>query len=188
MQPSMPTIVINIGNNNSSLGSVGKNLPYATSSSGNIVINIGKASTRNFDSVVSESKVQHNQGRPLDTNAIEPHIHNASAFQSNFVNTNVPRDNVVNTNVPKESSRFAFSNISFAALAPPPSAPPPSFLFACSNSPQSTTLLKKNANMSLPNAVYLNNREEFERLLRSGSDVNEKDLDYVRYIIKHTTH
>ena len=186
MQPSMPTIVINIGNNNSSLGSVGKNLPYATSSSGNIVINIGKASTRNIDSVVSESKVQHNQGRPLDTNAIEPHIHNASAFQSNFVNTNVPRDNVVNTNVPKESSRFAFSNISFAALAPPPSAPPPSFSFACSNSPQTaTTLLKKNAYMSLSEAVKHNKREEVERLLRSGSDVNEKDE--VRYIIKHAT-
>ena len=42
--------------------------------------------------------------------------------------------------------------------------------------------------MSLRNAVIQNNREEFERLLRSGSDVNEKDLDYVRYIIKHTTH
>ena len=42
--------------------------------------------------------------------------------------------------------------------------------------------------MSLPEAVKHNNREEVERLLRSGSDVNEKDLDYVRYIIKHTTH
>ena len=41
-------------------------------------------------------------------------------------------------------------------------------------------------NMSLPRVVDHNNREEFERLLRSGSDVNEKD--YVRYIIKHTSH
>ncbi len=29
--------------------------------------------------------------------------------------------------------------------------------------------------MSLPRAVQENNREEVERLLRSGSDVNEKD-------------
>ena len=40
--------------------------------------------------------------------------------------------------------------------------------------------------MSLPRAVIQNNREEFERLLRSGSDVNEKDG--VCYIIKHTSH
>ena len=40
--------------------------------------------------------------------------------------------------------------------------------------------------MSLLEAVDQNNREEFERLLRSGSDVNEKDG--VRYIIKHTSH
>jgi len=40
--------------------------------------------------------------------------------------------------------------------------------------------------MSLPGAVERNNREEVERLLRSGSDVNEKDR--VRYIIKHATH
>ena len=40
--------------------------------------------------------------------------------------------------------------------------------------------------MSLPRAVEQNKREEFERLLRSGSDVNEKDG--VRYIIKHTSH
>ena len=40
--------------------------------------------------------------------------------------------------------------------------------------------------MSLPRAVIQNNREEFERLLRSGSDVNEKYG--VRYIIKHTSH
>ena len=40
--------------------------------------------------------------------------------------------------------------------------------------------------MSLPEAVKHNNREEVERLLRSGSDVNEKDG--VRYIIKHATH
>ena len=40
--------------------------------------------------------------------------------------------------------------------------------------------------MSLHRAVDQNNREEFERLLRSGSDVNEKD--WVRYIIKHTSH
>ena len=39
--------------------------------------------------------------------------------------------------------------------------------------------------MSLPRAVEQNKREEFERLLRSGSDVNEKDG--VRYIIKHAT-
>ena len=37
--------------------------------------------------------------------------------------------------------------------------------------------------MSLPDAVRQNNREEVERLLRSGSDVNEKDG--VRYIINH---
>ena len=35
--------------------------------------------------------------------------------------------------------------------------------------------------MSLPGAAERNNREEVERLLRSGSDVNEKDR--VRYII-----
>ena len=40
--------------------------------------------------------------------------------------------------------------------------------------------------MSLPGAAERNNREEVERLLRSGSDVNEKD--WVRYIIKHATH
>ena len=40
--------------------------------------------------------------------------------------------------------------------------------------------------MSLPNAAFFNNREEVERLLRSGSDVNEKDG--VRYVIKHATH
>ena len=40
--------------------------------------------------------------------------------------------------------------------------------------------------MSLPRAARGNNREEVERLLRSGSDVNEKDG--VRYIIKHTSH
>ena len=40
--------------------------------------------------------------------------------------------------------------------------------------------------MSLPYAVAQNKREEVERLLRSGSDVNEKD--WVRYIIKHTSH
>ena len=40
--------------------------------------------------------------------------------------------------------------------------------------------------MSLLDAVCENNREEVERLLRSGSDVNEKDR--VRYIIKHATH
>ena len=37
--------------------------------------------------------------------------------------------------------------------------------------------------MSLPGAAERNNREEVERLLRSGSDVNEKDR--VRYIINH---
>ena len=40
--------------------------------------------------------------------------------------------------------------------------------------------------MSLPRAVQENNREEVERLLRSGSDVNEKGG--VRCIIKHATH
>ena len=40
--------------------------------------------------------------------------------------------------------------------------------------------------MSLPRAVDQNKREEVERLLRSGSDVNEQDG--VRYIIKHTSH
>ncbi len=40
--------------------------------------------------------------------------------------------------------------------------------------------------MSLPRAAQENNREEVERLLRSGSDVNEKDR--VRYNIKHATH
>ena len=40
--------------------------------------------------------------------------------------------------------------------------------------------------MSLPRAAKQNNREEVERLLRSGSDVNEKDG--VRYIIKHASH
>ena len=35
--------------------------------------------------------------------------------------------------------------------------------------------------MSLPEAAQQNSREEVERLLRSGSDVNEKDR--VRYII-----
>ena len=35
--------------------------------------------------------------------------------------------------------------------------------------------------MTLPNAVDENNREEVERLLRSGSDVNQKDG--LRYII-----
>ena len=40
--------------------------------------------------------------------------------------------------------------------------------------------------MSLPAYVRQNNREEVERLLRSGSDVNEKNR--VRYIIKHATH
>ena len=35
--------------------------------------------------------------------------------------------------------------------------------------------------MSLPRAVVQNKREEVERLLRSGSDVNEQD--YVRYIL-----
>ena len=40
--------------------------------------------------------------------------------------------------------------------------------------------------MSLPNAAKCNQREEVERLLRSGSDVNEKGG--VRYIIKHATH
>lgn len=38
----------------------------------------------------------------------------------------------------------------------------------------------------LPDAVERNNREEVERLLRSGSDVNERDG--VRYNIKHATH
>ena len=37
--------------------------------------------------------------------------------------------------------------------------------------------------MSLSRAVQENNREEVERLLRSGSDVNEKDR--VRCIINH---
>ena len=40
--------------------------------------------------------------------------------------------------------------------------------------------------MSLPRAAEENNREKVERLLRSGSDVNEKSQ--VRYIIKHATH
>jgi len=35
--------------------------------------------------------------------------------------------------------------------------------------------------MSLPRPAQENNREEVERLLRSGSDVNDKD--WVRYII-----
>ena len=39
--------------------------------------------------------------------------------------------------------------------------------------------------MSLPIAVCEHKREEVERLLRSGSDVNER---WVRYIIKHTSH
>ena len=39
--------------------------------------------------------------------------------------------------------------------------------------------------MSLPRAVDQNNRDEVERLLRSGSDVNEKNG--VRYINKHAT-
>ena len=37
--------------------------------------------------------------------------------------------------------------------------------------------------MSLPDAAKQKNREEVERLLRSGSDVNERDG--VRYNIKH---
>ena len=40
--------------------------------------------------------------------------------------------------------------------------------------------------MSLPRAAERNNREEVERLLRSGSDVNERL--WVRYNIKHATH
>ncbi len=40
--------------------------------------------------------------------------------------------------------------------------------------------------MSLPGAAQENNREKVERLLRSGSDVNEKD--WVRYVTKHATH
>ena len=40
--------------------------------------------------------------------------------------------------------------------------------------------------MSLPRAAERNDREEVERLLRSGSDVNERDG--VRYNIKHATH
>ena len=40
--------------------------------------------------------------------------------------------------------------------------------------------------MSLPRAAERNDREEVERLLRSGSDVNEKD--WVRYVTKHATH
>ena len=38
--------------------------------------------------------------------------------------------------------------------------------------------------MSLPGAAERNNREEVERLLRSGSDVNEKQ-DGVCFIINH---
>ena len=40
--------------------------------------------------------------------------------------------------------------------------------------------------MSLRRAAERNDREEVERLLRSGSDVNVKDG--VRYVIKHATH
>ena len=40
--------------------------------------------------------------------------------------------------------------------------------------------------MSLPRAAEFNNREEVERMLRSGSDVNEKG--WVRHNIKHATH
>ena len=40
--------------------------------------------------------------------------------------------------------------------------------------------------MSLPRAAERNDREEVERLLRSGSYVNGKDG--VRYNIKHATH
>ena len=40
--------------------------------------------------------------------------------------------------------------------------------------------------MSLIDSVCQNNREKVERLLRSGSDVNERDG--VRYNIKHATH
>ena len=40
--------------------------------------------------------------------------------------------------------------------------------------------------MSLPRAAERNDREEVERLLRSGSDVNE--IGGVRYNIKHATH
>ena len=40
--------------------------------------------------------------------------------------------------------------------------------------------------MSLPRAAERNDREEVERLLRSGSDVNEKGD--VSYVIKHATH
>ena len=40
--------------------------------------------------------------------------------------------------------------------------------------------------MSLIDSVCQNNREEVERLLRSGSDVNERDG--VRCNIKHATH
>ena len=40
--------------------------------------------------------------------------------------------------------------------------------------------------MSLPEAVIEDNRKEVERLLRSGSDVNQ--TDGVRYIIKHVNH
>ena len=42
--------------------------------------------------------------------------------------------------------------------------------------------------MSLPRAAEQNSREEVERLLRSGSDVNEKGDVGVRYVIKHATH
>ena len=41
--------------------------------------------------------------------------------------------------------------------------------------------------MSLPAYVRQNNREEVERLLRSGSDVNYVE-SWVRYNIKHATH
>ena len=41
--------------------------------------------------------------------------------------------------------------------------------------------------MRLHKAANQNNREEVERLLRSGSDVNERD-DRVCYNIKHATH
>jgi hypothetical protein len=39
--------------------------------------------------------------------------------------------------------------------------------------------------MSLPRAAQQNNREEVERLLRSGSDVNEREKSVVRNIINH---
>ena len=41
--------------------------------------------------------------------------------------------------------------------------------------------------MSLPAYVRQNNREEVERLLRSGSDVNYVE-SWVRYNKKHATH